>query len=55
MQKECVYVEDTPLGYCCSFANKSCRNPNTDKCDEPYWDYLMMIAEDYVEENDENF
>lgn len=52
MQKECVYVADTPLGCCCTLANKECMNPYVEECNEPEWDYLKMKAEDFVEEEE---
>lgn len=52
MQKECIYVSETPLGYCCSIANKECINPLVEECNEPEWDSLMMSAENYVEEEE---
>lgn len=51
--KECIYATDTPLGCCCSIVNKECMNPYVDECDEPEWEYLMRMAENYVEEDSE--
>lgn len=50
--KECVFVSDTPLGRLCTIANKECMNSHVDECDEPKWEYLKCIAEDYVEDKE---
>ena len=50
--KECVYVADTPLGCCCTIANKECIAHYVKECNEPEWRYLMKMSEDYVEEEE---
>ena len=51
--KQCEYLIDIPLGYCCDIANEEC---NVQKCikeqEEAKWKYLMRIAEDYSEEEE---
>ena len=49
---ECVYVADTPLGCCCTIANKECIAHYVKECNEPEWRYLMKMSEDYVEEEE---
>ena len=53
MNKECIYVADTPYGRCCTIGNKPCFNPFVNKCDEPEWQYLMQLAKDYEEDDAE--
>lgn len=50
MQKKCVHVEDTPLGSYCCVSKKECFDPFVEECNEPELEYLMKIAEDYMEE-----
>ena len=54
MREYCKQAESTPLGYYCSVTGQECLKPFSVECDEPEWDYLMRIAEDYVEEDSEN-
>ena len=51
MKKCCKQVTE---GFICEITQKKCLDPCVEECDEPYWDYLMKMAEDYVEEEVEN-
>lgn len=54
MQQKCEYVNEYPWSDYCYLTHKECENQYIKECDEPYWDYLMKMAKDYVEEEAEN-
>lgn len=51
MRKCCKQIKE---GFYCEVTDKKCPDLCAEECDEPYWDYLMKIAEDYAEEEHEN-
>lgn len=55
MKEYCKQLSSTPMGNFCCSTGKECFTPFATECNEPEWDYLMKMAENYVEENDESF
>ena len=49
MNVDCLYVTYTPLGDLCTLANKEC--DYLEDCEEPEWEYLMKLAEEYKEDD----
>ena len=49
--KDCIYVADTPRGHYCTLTNKECLNLFSEECEEPEWELLMRLAEDYIEDD----
>ena len=51
MRRCCKQIKES---FYCEITNKKCLDPCAEKCDEPEWDYLMKIAEDYAKEEAKN-
>ena len=49
MNTGCLYVRYTSLVDLCTLANKEC--DYLEDCEEPKWEYLMKLAEEYKEDD----
>lgn len=51
MRRCCKQIKER---FDCEITDKKCPDPCAEECEEPYWDYLMKMAEDFAEKEVEN-